>query len=314
MIFLGPLLAPKSYVPPSRPNKFSLVVFNEVWNGDPFLDELSDDIKELFNVRNYYLDTSDENKCNWMIHVDIAKYSNEQNLMAYQENDQIYYTSTRDIELGDILKVWYSPSYATRMRANMLKPSDSPGIFTNILQQVSFDYGIKLHEEKEAEITNNNYLTVAPLTSSPFSEITLPPINSIMKTQSSNYNNLDFDNLLVTKNEQLTSYQSDFSENYQLNLNDQFTSSDSEKNTQSPSSVTNMKFTEVHESDNQKFACEICSRKYITKSNLEKHMRSHDLFMCVVCMKVGLFLENSDFCNCLLFIAFYPSLDVSKLK
>lgn len=60
------------------------MVFNEVWHGDPFLDELSDDIKELFNVRNYYLDTSDENKCNWMIHVDIAKYSNDQNLMAYQ--------------------------------------------------------------------------------------------------------------------------------------------------------------------------------------------------------------------------------------
>jgi hypothetical protein len=76
--------APKSYVPPSRPNKFSLVIFNEGWNGDPFLDELGDDIKELFNVRNYYLDTSDENQCNWMIHVDIAKCSNEQNLMAYQ--------------------------------------------------------------------------------------------------------------------------------------------------------------------------------------------------------------------------------------
>lgn len=84
MHIVGPLLAPKSYVPPSRPNKFQLVIFNEVWHGDPFLDELSDDIKELFNVRNYYLDTSDENKCNWMIHVNIAKFSNEQNLMAYQ--------------------------------------------------------------------------------------------------------------------------------------------------------------------------------------------------------------------------------------
>jgi len=78
-------LAPKSYVPPSRTTEFPLVIFNEVnFQCDPFLDDLSDDIKELFNVRNYYLDTSDENKCNWMIHVDIAKYSNEQNLMAYQ--------------------------------------------------------------------------------------------------------------------------------------------------------------------------------------------------------------------------------------
>ena len=80
----GPLLAPKSYVPPPLPNKFPLVIFNEIWHGDPFIDDLSDDIKELFNVRNYYLDTSDENKCNWMIHVDIACVSNEQNLMAYQ--------------------------------------------------------------------------------------------------------------------------------------------------------------------------------------------------------------------------------------
>lgn len=86
---VGPLLAPKSYVPPSCPNKFPLVIFNEVWHGDPFLDELSEDIKELFNVRNYYLDSSDENKCNWMIHVDIAKYSNEQNLMAYQVRSSV---------------------------------------------------------------------------------------------------------------------------------------------------------------------------------------------------------------------------------
>jgi hypothetical protein len=54
-------------------------------HGDPLIEDLSDDIKELFNsVRNYYLDTSDESKCNWMIHVDIAQFSNEQNLMAYQ--------------------------------------------------------------------------------------------------------------------------------------------------------------------------------------------------------------------------------------
>lgn len=86
------MLAPKSYVPPSCPNKFPLVIFNEIWQGDPFIDDLSDDIKELFNVRNYYLDTSDENKCNWMIHVDIARFSNEQNLMAYQVKFTDYYS------------------------------------------------------------------------------------------------------------------------------------------------------------------------------------------------------------------------------
>lgn len=176
------------------------------------------------------------------------------------------------------------------MGVNLLESSDNPGVCGNILRQVSFDYGIKLHDETDSDVANNNYLAIAPTTSSPSSEITLPPINSLMKTQSPNYNNLDFDNLiLMAKNEQLanSSYQPDYMDSYQMSLHDQMTSSDSEKMNQSPSSVKNMKFTEMPESETQKFTCELCARKYITKSNLEKHMRSHDLFMCVVCMKVS---------------------------
>lgn len=173
------------------------------------------------------------------------------------------------------------------MGVSLLASSNNPNVCTNILRQVSFDYGIKLHEEVSDDVTNNNYLT-----SSPSSEITLPPINSLMKTQSPNYSNIDFDNLiLMAKNEQMTNSSSiDFMDGYQMNLHDQLTSSDSEKMNQSPSSsssVKNIKFTEMSESETQKFACELCARKYITKSNLEKHMRSHDLFMCVVCMKVS---------------------------
>lgn len=90
--FPGPLLAPKSYTPPSTHQKFPLIIFNEIWNSDPILDELGDEIKELFNVRNLYLDTSDEHQCNWMIHVEIAKSSREQNLMAYQVSSSEFYT------------------------------------------------------------------------------------------------------------------------------------------------------------------------------------------------------------------------------
>ncbi|KAG5681710.1 hypothetical protein PVAND_011120 [Polypedilum vanderplanki] len=291
----GPVLAPKSYVPPSRPNKFPLVIFNEIWHGDPFIDDLSDDIKELFNVRNYYLDCSDETKCNWMIHVDIAKYSNEQNLMAYQENDQIYYTSTRDIELGDILKVWYSPSYATRMGVSLLQEATNEfNLYTNVRHQVStFDCDLKLNDDKHSDMTNNNYLSIAPTTSSPSSEISLPPVNSLMKNQSHSPNySIDFDNLiLMAKNEQQMSgmsYQMDFIDNYNLSSS----ISDVDKMSHSSSSsIKPIKFTEMNDAETQKYACELCTRKYITKSNLEKHMRSHDLFMCVVCMKM---FQNPD--------------------
>lgn len=175
---------------------------------------------------------------------------------------------------------------------------------TNILRQVSFDYGIKLqHEEKESDVTNNNYLAMAPLNSSPSSsEITLPPINSLMKNQSPNYN-LDFDNLiLMAKNDQQTSattylhhqqQQHEYMDTFPMNIHDSIGMSDGEKvqqqlsSSSSTSSIKQIKFTEVSEAESQKFACELCARKYITKSNLEKHMRSHDLFMCVVCMKVS---------------------------
>lgn len=90
----GPVLAPKSYFPPASNTIFPLVIFNDFWNGEGFMNDLSDDIKELFTVKNYYLDTSDENNCNWMIHVDIAKFSNEQNLICYQVSLHFLYFSS----------------------------------------------------------------------------------------------------------------------------------------------------------------------------------------------------------------------------
>lgn len=155
---------------------------------------------------------------------------------------------------------------------------------TNV-RQVSFgNYGGMICHDEKDDVTNNNYLAIAPTTtSSPSSEISLPPVNSLMKnsTQSSPNYNLDFDNLILmaAKSEQ-NGYH--YVDNYQV-----ASVSDAEKmSSSSSSSVKQIKFTEMHENETQKFACELCARKYITKSNLEKHMRSHDLFMCVVCMKM----------------------------
>lgn len=174
------------------------------------------------------------------------------------------------------------------MGVSLLESSNDPNICTNV-RQVSFDCGIKLNDDKDSDITNNNYLAIAPTTSSPSSEISLPPVNSLMKNQnmSSPSYSIDFDNLiLMAKTEQQMSnmnYQMDYMDNYQLSSS----ASDVDKMSQtSSSSAKPIKFTEMHETETQKYACELCARKYITKSNLEKHMRSHDLFMCVVCMKM----------------------------
>ena len=53
----------------------------------------------------HYLETSDENKCNWMMFVRPATTYAEQNLVAYQFGADICFTTIRDIEPKQELKV-----------------------------------------------------------------------------------------------------------------------------------------------------------------------------------------------------------------
>lgn len=151
----GPLLAQKSYAP-IKNIPFPLVLFASPYYYESDLDY---HLQTLFNGRNVYLDTRNTSKCNWMIHVSLARFSNEQNLICFQENDEIYYTAIKDIELGDILRVWYSRSYAAKIGASLLEPSPYD-ICNNILRSVSLDYGLNLDQ-------NQNYVNVEfPSTSS----------------------------------------------------------------------------------------------------------------------------------------------------
>ncbi|PSN32133.1 hypothetical protein C0J52_11756 [Blattella germanica] len=65
----------------------------------------------------YFLDTSDEEACNWMCLVAPASNCKEQNLICYQMGQDIYYTVMKDIQAGEQLRVWYAPYYAVKMGA-----------------------------------------------------------------------------------------------------------------------------------------------------------------------------------------------------
>ncbi|KAJ8979541.1 hypothetical protein NQ317_017689 [Molorchus minor] len=90
-----------------------------------FTDGENEDLSE------YFLDTSDENECNWMIFVRPASDFDEQNVICYQEGGHLYYGTMRDIEPGEPLKVWYSPYYAVQMKKQTLRPNDQEN-FTNM--------------------------------------------------------------------------------------------------------------------------------------------------------------------------------------
>uniref|UniRef100_A0A182JAX8 Uncharacterized protein n=1 Tax=Anopheles atroparvus TaxID=41427 RepID=A0A182JAX8_ANOAO len=195
----GPLLAQKSYVP-IKHIPFPLVLFAGSYYHHP-QDEYCSELQALFgSSRNVYLDTRNETKCNWMIHVSLARFSNEQNLICYQEDDEIYYTAVKDIELGDILRVWYSRNYATKIGASLLEPSPYD-ICNNILRSVSMDYGGPGGTEMMDIDSNNNSsnfcpgatgvkggtATPATATLATYDKVSLPPIDSLMKTSSPKY-------------------------------------------------------------------------------------------------------------------------------
>ncbi|OWF46387.1 Zinc finger protein PLAG1 [Mizuhopecten yessoensis] len=72
------------------------------------------------------LDFTDEDKCNWMMFIRPAKTASEQNLVAYQFQDYIFYVSTKPIPSNTELKVWYSADYAEKMGKDMLPDDESP--------------------------------------------------------------------------------------------------------------------------------------------------------------------------------------------
>ncbi|XP_018610604.1 PR domain zinc finger protein 15 isoform X1 [Scleropages formosus] len=71
-------------------------------------------------------DTSNEDDCNWMMLVRPAADYKHQNLTAYQQDDEVYFNTSRDLQPGAELRVWYGAFYAKKMEKPLLKPLVSP--------------------------------------------------------------------------------------------------------------------------------------------------------------------------------------------
>uniref|UniRef100_A0A8C6S6K4 PR domain zinc finger protein 10 n=1 Tax=Neogobius melanostomus TaxID=47308 RepID=A0A8C6S6K4_9GOBI len=73
---------------------------------------LLDTEKEADKSSDMWYELSDEDSCNWMMFVRPAQNHLEQNMVAYQYGPEIFFTTIKNIQPKQELKVWYAASYA----------------------------------------------------------------------------------------------------------------------------------------------------------------------------------------------------------
>ncbi|KAJ8266649.1 hypothetical protein GJAV_G00133030 [Gymnothorax javanicus] len=72
-------------------------------------------------------DTANEDDCNWMILVRPATEHQHQNLTAHQQDNEVYFNTSQDVQPGTELRVWYGAFYARKMEKPVLKlPAPPP--------------------------------------------------------------------------------------------------------------------------------------------------------------------------------------------
>ncbi|XP_068109269.1 histone-lysine N-methyltransferase PRDM9-like [Hyperolius riggenbachi] len=69
-----------------------------------------------------YIEGEDEKYSNWMRYVNCARYEEEQNLIAFQYHQNIYYRACRDILSYTELLVWYGEDYGMELGIRSCKP------------------------------------------------------------------------------------------------------------------------------------------------------------------------------------------------
>ncbi|XP_063240565.1 PR domain zinc finger protein 10-like isoform X2 [Bacillus rossius redtenbacheri] len=77
---------------------------------------------ELDDGLMHRLDTSNENRSNWMRFVRAAHTAEEQNLIVNQHGRSLYFTTIKAVPPRQELLVWYGANYAARRRLPLLQP------------------------------------------------------------------------------------------------------------------------------------------------------------------------------------------------
>ena len=158
----------KNKVPPSVDRKYFWRVY----------DKISNEVK-------FFVDGKDVKKANWMRYVLPAYKNSAQNLVAYQDGEDLYFLTIKPIRKDEELTVWYCKEFARRL--------GYPATGEQMMERVR----LKEQEHKELEAAKRaaieqlqsayaqHKMQQQPTINSPSSTSSLPPYQSLKREMSS---------------------------------------------------------------------------------------------------------------------------------
>uniref|UniRef100_A0A8C5FZE3 PR/SET domain 15 n=1 Tax=Gouania willdenowi TaxID=441366 RepID=A0A8C5FZE3_GOUWI len=228
-------------------------------------------------------DSSSEEDCNWMMLVRPATDHKQQNLTAYQQDDDVYFNTSQDVLPGTELRVWYGAFYAKKMEKPMLKPPfhahRSQPVLSCFLLWIPDIVLSHLGEVKTLTVLSAEQLP-------PQEECLFPPMEEEEDEQEdqSNYFSVGIkalyklspfvisDGKLPAESSEPVAIATDVACSPQLT---------------SPDGGTVLRRHKVRE-HKRVYRCSLCSKVFQNSSNLNRHVRSHGdkLFKCDECDKL----------------------------
>lgn len=106
---------------------------------------------EIYEGRtlSHYIDGSDQNTASWMRFIRCARHKDEQNLFAFQYNENIYYRAFKDIPYGTELLVWYDENYPMYMGIPLAVQTDT--VFTPSVNTTAQFNSFVVQERKQSK-------------------------------------------------------------------------------------------------------------------------------------------------------------------
>ncbi|XP_022111953.1 uncharacterized protein LOC110991094 [Acanthaster planci] len=285
--------------------QFGPLVGKVINKSDDILEADSNRIWKIFRngIVSHFIDVSDENQSNWMRYVRLASRTQEQNVVVHQSGGNIYFTTNKQITMGEELRAWYSQDYA-RWFGVPDKPGSSfhctqcPMQFLQrrqLSQHLGFKHPDMASRRYKCSLCPRAFVSSTKLQLHMLTHMGLKPYKcSHCGKQFSDPSNLRIHSRIHTEEKRFICDICQKAFRQKIHLISHMTTHTGEKRLKCPycelTFSTHSTLTQHRHSHDtgKELRCEKCDRKFKTYRILQKHIKTHSSqrnFKCASCSK-----------------------------